>query len=452
MSTSDRMALAFSRFGYGARPGDLAQTRTNPRERLLAEIERRNAALLQAPALPSTRDAYAAVREDQMERSEAKADGAPKPERAGPQVPQAILQDEIAARLARIRAADMGFAERLVAFWTNHFCIEAKAGGPVRGMAGAYEREAIRPHVLGKFEDLLVAATRHPAMLIYLNNASSIGPDSRAGERRNKGLNENHAREIMELHTLGVTGGYDQADVIALAKILTGWTIGYSPDNDERYGRYWFNANAHEPGAQTLLGMRYDQPGEQQGLSALADLARRPATARHVADKLARHFVSDRPPQALVERLADTFLKTGGDLLAVAVVLVSDEEAWTAPAAKIRTPQEFVWSAARAIDPDLPPPFLGRTLAALGQPLWDPPAPAGFKDDAATWLAPDAMTTRVEIAERLASRASLIDPRDLAEAVLGARLSEATRQTIARAESPAQGAALMLMSPEFQRR
>ncbi|ESR23142.1 hypothetical protein N177_3210 [Lutibaculum baratangense AMV1] len=414
---------------------------------LLAEIDRPRAALMNDPSLLDSREAWLAVREEARRRKEGKEppEGAPK------NVARAIYFDEVEARVRRIRRVDTGFVERIVGFWTNHFAVDLR-GGARRGMAGAYEREAIRPHVLGHFDDLLLAATRHPAMLYYLNNITSVGPNSRLGVRRGRGLNENHAREILELHTVGVTGGYTQDDVIALAKILTGWSLGADAKYPERFGRFTFKAPTHEPGPQVLMGTRYPDDGEEQGVAALRDLARQPATARHVATKLARHFVSDAPPPRLVEALTDSFLDSDGDLRSVYATLLHSDEAWDLPPSKLRPPQEFLWATIRAVDFNAPAPFCQRVLNLLGQPLWNPPSPAGFPDDSAEWLAPDALTTRLDIAQAIAGRSRALDPRGVAEEVLGASMSMATSQSISRAETTEQGLALLLMSPEFQRR
>lgn len=457
--TTQRAMTAFSRFGLGARKGDLAGM-TDPQAAVLAEISEAPAATSRNNQLPDSATLYGAVRQGQAERrSQRKAskesDGIAA-EAAGDSSavsPQRLLQAEVRQKLRTTKQVEIGYAERLVTFWSNHFAVEAGANQLVRGLAGSFEREAIRPHVFGRFGDMALAATQHPAMLIYLNNAVSIGPDSRLGERRAKGLNENHARELMELHTLGVDGGYSQADVTAFAKVLTGWSIGTRPRQAESYGRFTFRRQAHEPGPQTILGRVYDQDGLAQGTAVLADFVAAPATARHIATKFARHFVADVPDPALVDRLADNFMQSGGDLKALATSLVTDEAAWSAPASKIRTPQEFIWSAVRALDLTLPPRQLIRMLTDLGQPLWDPPSPEGFKDDVATWLAPDAMTNRLDAAELMAALAQgPDDPREFAEAILGNSLSPATATTIERAESRTQGLALMLMSPEFQRR
>src|SRR6185312_11487175 len=263
---------------------------------------------------------------------------------------------------------------------------------------------AIRPYVLGNFTDMTLAVTQHPAMLLSLNNVTSIGPDSPQGKRSSKGLNENHARELMELHTVGVDAGYTQADVTNFAKVLTGWTFGQGENDPEHYGRFIFRRQAHEPGPQTVMGKVYPQKGVDQGLAVIADLCASPATATHIATKFARYFVADAPDPALVKTLAETFSKTHGNLKAMTLALLGAPSAWTAPPDKLRTPQEFLWAAVRALDLDVQPNLVNRTLADLGEPLWNPPSPQGFKDDTATWLAPDAMTTRVDTAEVFASR------------------------------------------------
>lgn len=463
--TTSSATITFSRFGLGPRQGDLAAT-ADPRAALLAELDG-SAAQVQGADLSDSPTLYSAIRliraarrkarqepapPDDMMSMEATPDAATGDEPAGPSIQQ-IVQIEGRARLHAAKRADIGFLERLVAFWTNHFAVEAGANQVVRVLAGAFEREAIRPHVLGKFGAMALAATQHPAMLTYLNNAMSIGPASRLGERRAKGLNENHARELMELHTLGVDGGYTQADVTSLAKVLTGWSIGTQPRQAGSFGQFLFRRQAHEPGPQTVLGLEYQQPGVAQGEAVLADLATHRATATHIATKFARHFVADVPDPALIDRLATVFIETNGDLKALATSLVTDDSAWTAPASKLRTPQEFVWSAVRALDLELPPRRIMAMLRDLGQPLWDPPSPAGFADDAATWLAPDAMTNRLDAAELMAVHArGPDDPLEFAQAILGDAISPDTATAIQRAESRAQGLALMLMSPEFQRR
>jgi uncharacterized protein (DUF1800 family) len=342
--------------------------------------------------------------------------------------------------------------ERLVMFWSNHFSVSANKG-PVAAIAGAYEREAIRPHVQGRFVDMLLAVERHPAMLIYLDNAQSIGPNSRAGLNRGRGLNENLAREILELHTLGVDGGYSQEDVTNLARILTGWTVGTLDAPMAEPGRFFFARARHEPGDWTVLGKRYRAYGETTGEEVLRDLAQHPATGRRVARKLARHFISDNAPAALVEQLERTFLATGGDLRAVTEALIKSPQAWEAPPAKVLPPYDFLVAVVRGIGFQPRPQELLRLTNLLGQPLWRPSSPAGWSDTDDNWAAPSAMRERLRVAEVAVRQSGAgSDPRDVAQDILGDAMGSPTRQAVGRAEAREQGLELLIMSPEFQRR
>jgi uncharacterized protein (DUF1800 family) len=367
---------------------------------------------------------------------------------------QKTFRAEALARLQRATIADCGFVERLVVFWSNHFCISVNKGPLARMWAGSFEREAIRPYVLGRFGDMLQAVEQHPAMLFFLDNQQSLGPDSRAGVNRNRGLNENLAREIMELHTLGVGGGYSQDDVTSLARIITGWTYAGRQGQLGTPGTFVFNANAHQPGAQRVMGKIYEANGVAQGEAVLADIARHPSTAKFVATKFARHFTADEPPPALVARLQDVFSKSDGDLKALAVALSDSDEAWQAPLTKMRSPYEFLVASGRLLarNPEDPGRYLNG-LNALGQPLWSPAGPNGFPDTNAAWAAPEGIKLRLDISAQFASTlADRIDPRDLLELVAADAASPETRRTIERAESRQQALALLLMSPEFQRR
>jgi uncharacterized protein (DUF1800 family) len=306
--------------------------------------------------------------------------------------------------------------------------------------------------VLGRFEDMLVAVVSHPAMLLYLDNAQSIGPNSRAGQRRQRGINENLARELMELHTLGVSGGYSQEDVKELAKILTGWSV--APKRQPDAGRFRFIELAHEPGPKLLLGERYDQGGQREGLAALHDLAQHPATARFVATKLARHFIADEPPQAAIDRLAKSFRDSGGDLATVTRTLVGMPEPWATPLAKIKTPTELVISTLRAAGgyrgEDKP---LINALQVLDQPAFQAVQPSGWPDHASGWIGPESLIRRIEWVQAAAHR--LPQPPsvpDRADELLGPLLTAETRIAISRAPSAAEAFALLLASPEFQRR
>jgi uncharacterized protein (DUF1800 family) len=308
--------------------------------------------------------------------------------------------------------------------------------------------------VLGRFGDMLMAVEQHPAMLFFLDNQQSLGPESRAGENRHRGLNENLAREIMELHTLGVGGGYTQDDVTSLARIITGWSYAGRQGQLGQPGSFIFNANAHEPGAQRVMGKVYQSGGVAQGEAALADIGRHPSTAKFIATKFARHFVADDPPPALVARLQDVFGKTDGDLRAMTTALVDSDEVWRAPLTKVRSPYEFLVASGRLLAqiPEDPGRYLGG-LNLLGQPLWSPAGPNGFPDTNAAWVAPEGMKLRLDISAQLASRlADSIDPRALLELAAADAASVETRRTVERAETRQQALALLLMSPEFQRR
>jgi uncharacterized protein (DUF1800 family) len=379
---------------------------------------------------------------------------APKPPPQQLNIIQKTFRAEALARMQRAAIADCGFTERLVVFWSNHFCISAGKGGLARMWAGSFEREAIRPHVLGRFADMLKAVEQHPAMLFFLDNQQSLGPDSRAGINRNRGLNENLAREIMELHTLGVNGGYSQHDVTSLARIITGWTYAGRQGQLGTPGTFVFNANAHQPGAQRVMGKLYEPNGVARGEAVLADIARHPSTAKFIAAKFAGHFVADDPPPGLVARLADVFTRTDGDLRAMSIALVDSDEAWKAPLTKIRSPYEFMMASGRLLGriPEDPGRHLG-SLNVLGQPLWSPAGPNGFPDSNAAWAAPEGMKLRLDISAQISSRlADNIDPRDLLELAAADAASPETRRAVERAETRQQALVLLLMSPEFQRR
>lgn len=375
---------------------------------------------------------------------------------------------QVGARAQAALVSDTPFLERMAWFWANHFAVSADKLTVV-GLAGLLEFEAIRPHLLGTFGEMLSAVERHPAMLLYLDQAGSIGPNSQLADRvrrfrpdRKLGLNENLAREILELHTLGVRTGYAQADVTEFARALTGWTVaGLSQGPLARFagnvgtpGDFVFASPIHEPGARTILGKRYAQEGAAQAQAVLSDLATHPVTARHVATKLARHVAGDTPPPALVARLEADFRRTGGDLPSLYRTLIDSREAWVAAPAKFKTPWEWGVSATRAIGArDLPAPAVFGLMQQLGQPVWRPGSPAGYDDIAASWAGPDAVLRRVEAAERLAARAGgALDARALAPRLFPASLSPATERVLAGADSPGQALALLLVSPEMMRR
>ena len=476
-------AIALNRFGLGARPSDPIPG--DPRRWLLDQFGRFDArpqALAQVPArsevVRQLSDYLAAAQMQRRDRgqmqkaalpmaAEQQSDGLPDDTRQ--YLRRAIRDDYVVMNGARLDAAltaNAPFVERLVHFWANHFAVSVDKL-PVIGLAGLLEFEAIRPNVLGKFSDMLLAVEQHPAMLLYLDQAQSIGPDSRAGQliaargRQKRGLNENLAREILELHTLGVRTGYTQADVTEFARALTGWTVnglGRGPMarmmGGGAPGLFTFAELIHEPGSRQIMGRSYGEEGQRQAQTILMDLAVHPATAKHISTKLARHFAGDDPPSAMVDRLSQAYLRSGGELPTVYRALIESPEAWSPAPAKFKTPWEWSVSSLRGLDQkQLDPTIATALLKELGQPSWQPGSPAGWDDIAASWAAPEALVLRVEVAQRIAHRAEAnVDPRALAEKILPGSLTEATRTAIARAESPAEGLALLLVSPEFVRR
>ena len=516
--TPDQQILhALNRLGYGPRPGDVERVR---RIGVAAYVDEQlspssladpavDQALLAYPVL--ARSAADLVREypqptpqvrqqlasGQMSR-QAVIEMYP-PERR----PAVITAQMQAARVTRAVLSERQLEEVLVDFWFNHFNVYAQKGA-VRWMLPAYEREAIRPHVLGRFRDLVLAAARHPAMLFYLDNWLSTRADlvvprgPNAGRRA--GLNENYARELMELHTLGVDGGYSQQDVVEVARCFTGWSI----DRPQQGGGFVFRAAAHDRGEKRVLGQVIPAGGGREDGERVIDLlARHPATARFIATKLARRFVSDDPPPALVERAAATFQRTDGSIREVLLTILTSPEFWSAEAyrAKIKTPLEVVASAVRTLDGRLAAGadardglgdggmVLAREVARLGEPLYEAQPPTGYPDRAESWVNTGALLGRMNFALGLAHNRLRGTRVDLAGAVAGAdrgqpaqvldrllaavlhgEASPATRAVLAaELESPEitrvtaydrvpkdtdveKLAALVLGSPEFQRR
>jgi uncharacterized protein (DUF1800 family) len=497
-----KAAIAVTRFGLGAKPGELDEARKDPQGFLKSQIRRGGA---DQPAGPSVSSAQrmAEFRDYQRERREARLEKAADmrpPAPGGPTmagganpamadaapakgqdardpvkaVGRKLRQDvgsDFSARAQLATTTDAGFRERWALFWANHFTVSASKA--ITGaVVGPFEEEAIRPHVFGRFDDLLGAAETHPAMLTYLDQIQSIGPDSEAAQlmkrggprgadarlqpaafrQRTVGLNENLAREILELHTVGVNGGYTQADVTEFARAMTGISIGGL--RDPAYGVAVFREAAHEPGERVVMGARYDQGGKAQANAILTDLAAKPQTARFICTKIARHFVADEPPPSLVARLDAAWTSSRGDLSKVAEALVSAPEAWAPKPMKFKTPYEFMVSSYRAAGAE-PAGFqvLSPILTSLGQKPFSPPSPKGWAEDAQSWAAPDAIVKRMQFAQAFSTAAVRDrDPRMLAADALGERLSPDTAKAVARAESRSEGFALLLMSPEFQRR
>lgn len=465
------LAFAHNRFGLGPRADD--RMKGDPKGWLLDQFEPPPSIITgDLPTLADVARASAEFQAAGKEMKRARKDGRqgdPKQFQQARAAKRKAIKGQVLqlaeARLDAALVTPRPFASRLVHFWSNHFATSSEMNS-MGALPGLLEDEAVRPHVFGKFEDMLLAVTRHPGMLVYLDQFNSLGPNSKVGLRtaqrgRDTGLNENLAREILELHTMGVRSGYTQADVIELAKALTGWAIsgfgrgrGDAAAEGRPAGSFVFVNRMHEPGARTLLGQRFPQKGERQAEAMLRWLAMRPETARHLATKLARHFVADDPPPALVARLERAYLGSGGDLGTMTRALIDSPEAWNPTSDKFRTPWGWLVASMRAIGMrDAKRNQANGVLEQLGQPTWQVPSPKGWGDTNEDWTGPDALMKRVDVAQIIADKARRkVDARTLAPKILGERLSRATATQVARAESAQTGLAILLASPEMLRR
>jgi uncharacterized protein (DUF1800 family) len=469
----DLALRALNRFGLGARVGE-RQTLRDPRGWLRAQLDG-GPPVIAAPQNASPAEIGDALRALRM---------APQGDRAARQQARRRLIEiataegraSLGARVTSVRP----FIERLVAFWSNHLCISMGAKAIVAPLAGSYEREAIRPHVLGRFEDMVLASAMHPAMLVYLDAFQSVGPSSQAAKvaarhGNTRGLNENYARELMELHTLGVNGGYTQQDVRELAKVLTGWTIdGFArrpADRRARVGggtrraglmpeentpgtpvRFAFRETLHEPGRKSVLGVSYSGNGVEEGEHAIRALCRHPSTASFVATKLARHFVADDPPAACVDRVARAFRSSGGDLKVTSTALIDSPEAWNADTRKFRTPQDWIVAVMRALNTPFPGDRIVAVLRQFRHPLWAPQAPKGFGDTMQDWADSDSLLNRAELSRTIGRGLELApgDPRALLD-VVDVAAADPLRDLLADSSiAAAERAALALASPAFQ--
>jgi uncharacterized protein (DUF1800 family) len=486
-----RATHVLNRLGFGPRPGDLEQVlaigvdsyleqQLNP-----AQIRLSEALQVELNALPTLR---MQIGELTGEYQVAIAQFQSQQVTSTPPLPTAplgrrqffreVASDATRNRLIRAIDSPCQLEEVLVDFWYNHFNVFiGKALDRV--LIGHYEQHAIRPHVFGRFRDLLGATAKHPAMLFYLDNAQSVVPGFVAPTAlrprgatdlppprplRANGLNENYARELMELHTLGVDGGYSQKDVTELARMLTGWTF---ERRDSTGQAFRYDDRRHDHAAKRWLGRNVELSGLAEGEWALDILAAHPATARHIGFKLAQYFVADQPPELLVQALARTFLSSDGDIRSVLRTLIGSAEFWDPTHLKFKTPYQFVVSSVRAAGYSLPAnvQVLQGTLNQLGMPLYGCPTPDGYKNTEVAWLSADAMTRRLSFATALANgRVALnrtIDPNTTANMpaldwnallqTLGPSIKTSTRSLI-ETSSPELRAALVLGSPEFMRR
>jgi uncharacterized protein (DUF1800 family) len=471
----DATLRALNRFGLGARRGE-RQRITDARLWLRAQLDG------PAPTLTAPDGASPSAIGDAMRAVRMLGQGSEQERREARRRLVELGASEVRAALTARVTSERPFVERLVAFWSNHLCVSMGAKLQVAPLAGSYERDVIRPHVLGRFEDMVRASAQHPAMLVYLDNFQSIGPASqgaRLGQQRangaRRGLNENYARELMELHTLGVNGGYTQGDVQELARILTGWTIdglggpggrgairrtgargrgqpiAQPPAAGSPLG-FAFEERLHEPGNKTVLNVRYSEAGVAEGERVIHTLCRHPSTAQFVATKLVAHFMGDEPPAAAVERVAKAFRSSDGDLKVVSRALVDDPEAWREDSRKFRTPQDWFVAVLRAFGAKEANPNAPVVLRQLRQPLWSPPSPKGFGDTMQEWADPDSLLNRGELARTIARlpAMSTVDPQSLLD-VVDVPTGNPLRALVADTSIPApERVALAIAGPAFQ--
>jgi uncharacterized protein (DUF1800 family) len=463
MAVSQDAFTAVTRFGLGAKPGDFSNLSGDPRGWLESQLRPEYAQNQALNSLPSTLQAVQQMRADNVMMAQAMQDAKATQDANSKAMYAEKIKDaqleknqdyikQVAALTRSAVSSPAPFFERLVQFWRNHFTVSITKGQD-RVLVTAFERDAIRPHVLGNFHDMLRASTRHPAMQIYLDNFHSMGPHSLAGIRQGKGLNENLAREIMELHTLSVTGGYTQNDVTEFAKILTGWTIDVQGRGDG--SGFFFAPNLHEPGPKILLGETYRQAGVNEGERALEVFAQSPATAKFIATKLARHFIADDPPPAAVNTLQAAFMRNNGDLIPVYLTLIALEEAWRNPLAKVKTPNDLILSLLRAtnVADTVEDVKLVGGFRMLGQMPFSAPSPAGWSDKASDWIGAEALLQRIDLARFFARGVhTLFDPNEMLENTIGPVASNDTRKAVTRAGSTQEAITLLFSSPEFQRR
>lgn len=441
--------IALNRFGLGVAPGEADAVEADPRGWIRNQIVRRQEVPAGLSSFPGAASIMKEIHEARLESPEALNETARRHYRES-------FGPETAARARHAVGTGTPFAERMVLFWSNHFTV-SRTKAIIGPALPAYEREAIRPHVFGRFEDMLLAVAGHVCMVSYLDNNMSFGPNSRVGRRSGRGINENLAREILELHTLGVNGGYTQADVTEFAKALTGWTHGgmVGPRRSRPVsGGFAFRRWMHEPGPKTVLGKIYPEGGIEEARSIMRDLASHPSTARFVATKLVRHFVADDPPEPEMARIARVFRETGGDLAEVSRALVDLDAVWRHPIPKVKTPYELVISALRALGiGEVTAQSLGVPLQTMGQLPFNAPSPQGWPDEADRWIAPEALLRRIEWLRAIAVRAGTSEPPGgLLERTLGPVASAETRRMVDLAPSGDAGVALVLASAEFQRR
>ena len=454
----DNTLRALNRFGLGARIGERGAIDA-PRDWLRAQLRGRH----RGPSGGATLEEIGALLSEFQQAQRARD----QERLAGLRLELRELQTREATAMLTARVqSDTPFVERLVAFWSNHLCVSTPSRRQVAALAGHYERDVIRAHVLGRFDDMVLASARHPAMLFYLDNFQSVGPRSpigrrTAGRRAPRGLNENYARELLELHTLGVDGGYGQQDVEELARILTGWSVasvGPGSQPGEQIG-FTFRRMTHEPGTKTVMSVTYSESGAREGEQVIRDLCAHPSTADFVARKLVEHFVSDDPPTSALDTIGASFRESQGDLRVVSEALIDLDEAWQPEHRKFRTPQDWLVAVFRSFRAEQAPEGMGQRLRQLRHAPWAPAAPKGYGDLQREWADPDSVMNRAELARSLArslarqiAAEGRFDPRHLLD-VVDLEPNDRLAKLMADSAIPVpERVALAIGGPAFQRR
>lgn len=433
--------IALNRFGLGAKLGQIDAVKGSPKAWLLNQIKQPEFNFDEK--LPSSADII--VRDVQLQKSKGVKQ-------------KKILRDSFFATynnftnesIAHQINTNTGFEWRILNFFSNHFSV-TNDNSLLAGLAPTLEREAIVPNLFGQFEDLLLSVVQHPAMLHYLDNVQSFGPNSKIGINRDKGLNENLGREILELHTMGVGGGYSQADVVALAKGITGWTLG-NPKQGET-AEFIFREQGHEPGSFVLLGEEVTQSGIAQGKAMLSRICSHPSTADYICTKVAKHFIADSPPTALVESLKHTWAKTNGNLASVFSALINHEASWHSNNSKFKPPQDYVISVLRAIPNNLHPTGndTRKVMEMFGQGPFMAGSPAGYEDSEQYWNTPAAILNRVDWVYQIVSTFS----GNIESLFNSFNMNFQNKQTynlVAGADTKQNALLLYFVNPEFMRR
>ena len=444
---NNRAIIAVNRFGLGATGAELSVAQHDPEQWLLQQL----VSPVFDKTLGDTESAFEIIAQIKAFKRQRR-----KTKEQGPTVGEAIIkpyrQGILIDSLRQSVQTSTPFAMRLLDFFSNHFSVSASSQ-PLTILAPTLEREAIAPNLFGQFADMLTAVEQHPAMLVYLNNEKSVGPNS-PSVKKARGLNENLAREILELHTLGVDSDYTLEDIRQLAMAISGWSI--TDESDSGHDGFIFRNKSHEPGSRVVLGKSYADKGVTQGEAVLLDLACHRKTAEFVSYKLAQHLIADEPPKELVAAMRDTWIKTEGNIKAVVTTLVKHPQSWDSQMQKFKTPREFVVSVCRAahnsktVEQSVLKVAL-RGLVIMGQKPFGAVSPAGYSQLDRAWTGSDALMKRIDWVNLLSKRIRHT-PQAVATRTFDSQLSPLTVKSLAGAESRVQGLALLFLSPEFQRR